>query len=147
MCLTLAALIIQKCKIQFLASSLYLWRAARARTEQRLERKKLDFVPPTHPHPASPSPATGLDTGLSALPSSSRWTVTEPWSRLRARACRLIRPNTAVPCLMGAKRWGSSPRKRGFFFFCFVFSPTTSALSNPSSTHLVNMARQLSAPR
>lgn len=144
MCLTLAALIIQKWKIQFSASSLYLWRAARARTEQWLE---LDFVPPTHPHPASPNPATGLDTGLSALPSTSRWTVMEPWSRLRARACRLIRPNTAVPCLTRAKRRDSSPRTRGFFFFCFVFSPTTSALSNPSSNHLVNMARQLSAPR
>lgn len=94
------------------------------------------------PTPILPPPALQPDwtQGLAPslpLPSSSRWTVTEPWSRLRARACRLIRPNTAVPCLTGAKRQGSSPRTRGFFFLLFCFF----------THHLRALKSQLDSPR
>lgn len=140
MCLTLAALIIQKCKIQFSASSLYLWRAARARTEQWLERKKLDFVPPTHPHPASPSPATGLDTGLSALPSTPFLLPLDRDGTMKSTASESMPPHSpkhSCSLLDEGQTAGLFSSNESVFFLLFCFF----------THHLRALKSQLESPR
>lgn len=86
--------------------------------------KKLDFVPPTHPHPASPSPATGLDTGLSALPSTPLLLPLDRDGTMKSTASESMPPHSpkhSCSLLDEGQTAGLFSSNESVFFLLFCF--------------------------